>query len=164
MMKTSATLLFLSISFISSSFPIEISGKVSAVIDGNTIEFISSENETFNFVLAGIDCPELNQEFGGEARDYLEKMLAGKSVKLLLEGKDRFGNRVGSVQLLNGKDPRIALLQNGLAWTLEKSINEEFENLKEEARNKRLGLWKQENPVAPWVFRRQQSMLSPKMG
>jgi endonuclease YncB( thermonuclease family) len=85
-------------------------------------------------------------------------------VTIIVESKDRSGNRVGSIRLSKGQDPRIDLLKKGLAWTQEKNPNPEFENLKEEAKRNRMGLWSQENPVAPWIHRRQQSMLAPKMG
>ena len=142
----------------------EVPGKVVSVIDGNTIEFLSSDNETFRFVLSGIDCPELGQEFGEEAKKHLEKLLKGREIILTIEGKDRLGNKMGSITLPRGKDPRMELLENGLAWTQERNSNREFEVIQEEAKKKRKGLWKQENPVAPWVFRRQQSMQSPKGG
>lgn len=150
--------------FLCEGLNVEITGKVKSIIDGNTIEFISSEDETFKFVLSGIDCPELNQEFGDEAKKHLEKILKGKEVKLIIESKDRLGNRVGSILLEKGPDPRIELLKRGLAWTQERNPQQEFESLRMEAQSKKVGLWGQEDPIPPWNFRRQQSMLSPKMG
>lgn len=146
------------------SLPPEVSGKVISVIDGNTVEFRTFDNETFTFVLAGIDCPELDQEFGAEAKRLLEKLLLGKEAILAVEKKDRFGNKVGGIRLLKGGDPRVELLEKGLAWTQEKNPNLEFEAIKEAAKNRGRGLWKQENPTAPWTFRRQQSMLAAKAG
>jgi endonuclease YncB( thermonuclease family) len=146
------------------SLQVEVSGKVISIIDGNTLEFRTIDNETFTFVLAGIDCPELDQEFGPESKRYLEKILLGKEATLIIERKDRFGNKVGGIRLLKGEDPRVELLEKGLAWTQEKNPNIEFEALKEAAKNKGRGLWKQENPTAPWTFRRQQSMLAAKAG
>jgi len=165
-MERTVTTLLLALGFVFSghSLPMEINGKVVSVIDGNTIEFQSFDNETFKFVLSGIDCPELNQEFGQEARLHLEKLLKGKEAVVIIEGKDRNGSRVGSIQPAKGKDPRLELLEKGLAWTREKNPNQEFESIKETAKNRARGLWKQENPVAPWTFRRQQSMLTAKSG
>lgn len=148
--------------FTAIALPAEIKGKVSSVIDGNTIEFTSQENETFKLVLSGIDCPELNQAFGDEAKRLLERLADGKEGVVIVEGKDRFGNRVGSLFFTNNRDPRVDLLEKGLAWTAEKNPKPEFEVLKESAKNKGKGLWNQENPVAPWSFRRQQTMLTAK--
>ena len=160
-----AAILYFSLVFLNgNTAPIEIAGKVENVVDGNTIQFLSTDNESFKFILSGIDCPELNQEFGNEAKEFLENLLKGKMVILIIGSKDRFGNQVGSLKLSEGQDPRIDLLKKGLAWTQEKNPNREFENIKDDAKGKRIGLWSQVNPTAPWTYRRQQSMISPKTG
>ncbi|MFN7330916.1 MAG: thermonuclease family protein, partial [Bacteroidota bacterium] len=97
-----------------------ISGKVVAVLDGNTLEVFTSENETYKILLYGIDCPELGQEFGERAKMFLEKLVLNKSVNAEIQGKDRWGNRLAIV-LIDGKDPREELLQEGLAWTAERN-------------------------------------------
>ncbi len=140
----------------------EINGKVVSVIDGNTIEFLSSENESFKLILTGIDCPELDQDFGEEAKQFLETLLFGKEGVVLIERKDRMGNRVGSIQINNQRDPRQELLENGLAWTTEKNSSHAFDEIKVQAKHLGKGLWSQKNPTAPWVYRRQQSMLIAK--
>jgi micrococcal nuclease len=144
------------------AFPTEITGKVVAVIDGNTVEFQTADNETFKFVLSGIDAPELNQEFGSEAKKLLERLVSGQSAIIFIEGKDRLGNRVGSLVYGKNKDPRHELLERGLAWTAEKNPKPEFETIKEAAKSKEKGLWELPNPTPPWIFRRQQSMLTAK--
>lgn len=136
----------------------EISGKVMAVIDGNTIEMLGEDNETYKIMLHGIDCPELEQEFGEKAKHHLEKLVMNKSVTVQLKGKDRWGGRLGVIILDDKIDPRHELLIEGLAWTSEVNPHPELEVMKEQAREKRKGLWKTENPVAPWTFRRQQTM------
>src|SRR5688572_18388351 len=72
-------------------------GKVTSVIDGNTVEVTNDAQETMKIILAGIDSPELNQEFGEEAKQYLEKLLLKKEVTVQIEGKDRKGNPLGVV-------------------------------------------------------------------
>jgi len=86
----------------------------------------------------------------------------GKNVIAQLLGKDRLGNYFALVKIKGKVDPRIELLKNGLAWTSEKNPAQELELYRLEAQQKKKGLWKQENPVPPWTFRRQQSMLKPK--
>jgi micrococcal nuclease len=142
--------------------PAEIAGKVISVVDGNTVEFQTADNETFKFVLSGIDAPELSQEFGEEAKRFLEKLVAGEAAVVIVEGKDRLGNRVGMLKYGKDKDPRLELLEKGLAWTAEKNPKPEFENLKEAAKSHEKGLWEQPNPTPPWTFRRQQTMLTAK--
>jgi len=144
------------------ALPAEITGKVVSVIDGNTVEFQTADNEIFRLVLSGIDAPELKQEFGEEARKFLDKLVTGEAATVVIEGKDRLGNRVGSLLYRKDKDPRHELLERGLAWTAEKNPKPEFETLKEAAKSREKGLWEQSNPTPPWIFRRQQSMLTAK--
>ncbi len=139
-----------------------ISARVVTVIDGNTLEVIGDDNETIKVSLVGIDCPELGQEYGDKAKKFLEKMILEKDVTVKLQGKDRWGNYLAIVTFKNDVDPRVELLKEGLAWTAEKNPLPEFEEYKEKAREKNKGLWKQESPTAPWIYRRQQTMLQPK--
>ena len=142
----------------------EVDAKVTAVLDGNTIQIscFCENSDVRKVSLVGIDGPELGQEFGEEARKFLEKMILQKDVKVQFQGKDRFGNYLAVVKI-NGKvDPRIELLKSGFAWTSEKNPSEALERYRLDAQQKKRGLWKQENPVPPWTYRRQQSMLRPK--
>lgn len=140
----------------------DIKGKVVSVIDGNTVEVQSDSKDQYKVVLSGIDCPELEQQYGAEAKKYLEKLVLKQTVTLQVKGKDRFGNYV-AVLLLNGDDdPRIELLKQGLAWTSEKSPNPDLEPYRSWAQQKKKGLWQEENPTPPWIYRRQQTMAAPK--
>ncbi|PZR32433.1 MAG: hypothetical protein DI538_19535 [Azospira oryzae] len=140
----------------------EINGRIVSVIDGNTIEVVTAEKETYKIILHGVDSPELEQEYGDKARKYLEKKLLDKSVLVKIQGKDRWGTRLGVVVMDGAEDPRFGLLEEGLAWTSEKNPVAELETIKEKAREKGKGLWKAESPTPPWVFRRQQTMMQPK--
>jgi micrococcal nuclease len=138
-----------------------IAGKVVTVIDGNTLEIFTPENETYKILLFGIDCPELGQEYGEKAKRFLEKLILNKEVSVEIQGKDRWGNRLGII-LIEGVDPREELLQEGLAWTSERNPIESFEAMKEKSKDKGKGLWKEQNPTPPWIYRRQQTMMQPK--
>ena len=140
----------------------QTTGKVVTVIDGNTVEVIGEDNETYKILLNGIDCPELGQEFGAKAKKVLEKLVLEKDVVIKIQGKDRLGNRLGIIIVEGKDDPRFELLKEGLAWTSEKNPIEELETIKENARLKNKGLWKEEKPTPPWIYRRQQTMLQPK--
>jgi micrococcal nuclease len=140
----------------------DVTGKVVAVIDGNTVEVLDNNKQTHKILLIGIDSPELEQEYGEKARKFLEKIILEENVIVQFKGKDRFGNRL-AVVLINGKvDPRIELLKEGLAWTSEKNSFEDLESYRTLAQRKGRGLWKENNPVPPWTYRRQQTMMQPK--
>lgn len=140
----------------------EIAGKVVSVIDGNTVEIISIDLERMKIYFFGIDAPELDQEYGDRAKKLMEKITLNKNVVVQITGKDRLGQRIGIVLVEGNVDPRLEMLKQGLAWTAEKNAIPELESLKELARAKKRGLWRQDNLVPPWVFRRQQTMLMPK--
>ena len=137
-------------------------GKVVSVIDGNTVEVLTESDETVIVILAEIDSPELTQEFGNEAKAYLEKISLQKEVIVEFRGKDRKGNNLG-ILLIKGKtDARVALLQQGLAWTAERNPNPDLEVHRTSAQAEGKGFWKNDNPTPPWTYRREQSMLQPK--
>jgi len=126
-----------------------LNGKVTSVIDGNTIEMLADDNESYKIMLYGIDSPELGQEFGEKARKFLEKMILEKNVNVNIQGKDRWGNRLGVVLIEGIVDPRFELLEAGLAWTAERDPIQELEMIKEKARTKGKGLWKEQDPTPP---------------
>lgn len=139
-----------------------IVGEVTAIHDGNTLEVSTKEKDTYRITLMGIDCPELQQAYGKEARNFLSQSLLHQEVTVLIHGKDRNKNYVGVVLLTEGEDVRIALLEEGLAWTAEENPIPELELIRRDAARNRKGLWHQQSPLAPWTFRRQQSMLEAK--
>ncbi len=140
----------------------DIAAQVVAVHDGNTLTIKVSDGETFEVLLFGIDSPELGQAYGKDAKLFLEKMVLKKKVTVAFHGKDRTGKRFAVILLKNEDDPRVELLKEGLAWTVEKNAPQELEPYIRWARAKKKGLWVEETPTPPWQFRREQSMAAPK--
>jgi len=139
-----------------------LNGKVTSVIDGNTFEMLADDNESYKIMLFGIDCPEPGQEFFDKAKKSLEKMILNKKVNVTIQGKDRWGNRLG-IALIDGTiDPRYDLLEAGLAWTSERDPIQELETIKQKAQGKGKGLWKEQDPTPPWIYRRQQTLTQLK--
>jgi micrococcal nuclease len=162
-MRTTASFsiaLFLSASTLASAD--EMTAKVINVLDGNTVEVVTEKSEKLTVILADIDSPELTQEFGDKAKDFLRELALNKDVTVQLTGKDRKGNNLGIILIKGKTDARVALLQHGLAWTAEKNPNPDLEQHRTEAQTKGKGLWKHQNPTPPWTHRREQSMLQPK--
>ncbi len=153
--------LFLSFFSIAALCNDETTGRVTDVIDGNTIT-IKTSDEEYTVVLADIDSPELNQSYGDEAKRFLEKIVLKKEVVVQFTGKDRKGNHLAIILIKGKVDARVELLKEGLAWTSERNPKPELEAHRNEAQEKGIGLWKDENPTPPWTFRREQSMLQPK--
>ena len=59
------------------------------MLDGNTIQVscFCEDNDVRKVSLVGIDSPELGQEFGEEARKFLEKMILRKDVECNSRGR-----------------------------------------------------------------------------
>lgn len=142
--------------------PQTIQGEVIAVIDGNTLDVISTDHERYQIILLGIDCPELTQDFGKDAKSFSEARLLHESVVVHLHGKDRYKNYIGVALTRDSTDVRLMLLQEGLAWTSERNPLEELEVIRKEAASERRGLWIHDDAIAPWLHRRQISMSAPK--
>jgi micrococcal nuclease len=161
-MRTSYTLFLVFSVFAVFANDDNTSAKVVSVVDGNTVEVVTENNETMTIILAEIDSPELTQEFGQEAKDFLQKLVLKKDVIVKLTGKDRKGNNLGIILIKGKTDARIELLQRGLAWTAERNPNPDLEVHRTAAQNEGKGLWKAENPTPPWTYRREQTMSGPK--
>ncbi len=134
-----------------------VKGKVIKVIDGNTFQVKGDDKQLHRILLMGIDSPELDQEFGREAKKFLEKLILGKKVTLDFKGTDVLGNPLVEVRIDGVKDPRVELLKAGLAWTTEKNAPAVLEQYRSSAQLRNKGLWQQRNPVPPWIHRKEKT-------
>ena len=149
--------------FLQSNAQDQFRGKVVDVIDGNTLLVIDNYQDTISVILKSIDCPELNQEMGKKAKAFTIEKCLGLTVAVELFGKDRFGNDIASITVHN-TDLSKSLLEAGLAWFYHRNKGDmTLASIEKNSRAKKIGIWEGENPVEPWIFRRQQSMLTPKL-
>ena len=126
------------------------------ISDGDTIVVLIQNKET-KVRLYGIDAPEGNQEYGRESTRALESLLAGhETVSIKPITKDRHKRIVGLV-FAEERNINEAMIAGGWAWMFRKYCNEPFcgdwLRIEEQARQARLGLWQDENPVPPWDWR-----------
>src|SRR5262245_40411461 len=77
----------------------ELHGRVVAVSDGDTITVVDAAHALHKVRLAGIDAPEKNQPYGGEARRHLATLVFGKPVVVSWHKRDRYRRLVGLVAL-----------------------------------------------------------------
>ena len=85
------------ITFVTSTADADISGKVVAVTDGDTIKILDNNNVQHKIRLTGIDAPEKAQPFGNASRKHLALMVAGKNVRIETSKRDRYGRVLGKV-------------------------------------------------------------------
>jgi micrococcal nuclease len=132
--------------------------KVVGVIDGDTITVLTKEKRQIMLRLTGIDAPEMEQEFGAEARRFLTNLVLNQTVIISSVKKDCLDRKTGSV-VFNNSDLSLSVVKSGNAWADTSCGGETNDALTKEeasAREKKVGLWQNSNdpPVNPAEFRR----------
>ena len=140
---------------IETNLPLTFEGKVTGIKDGDTYKvFYNGSEKTIR--LAHIDCPEKKQPFGSKAKQFASDICFGKYVTVKSEGKkDRYKRIIAEIILQDDTNLNKELVKNGLAWHFKKySDNQEYSELEISARDKKIGLWSEPNPTAPWDWRK----------
>ena len=133
----------------------EYTVKVVRVADGDTFTGLTDDNRQVRCRLYGIDAPEGKQDYGKRSTETLAGMIAGKHVKIVIMDIDRYKRPVTKVYTLDGKDVCAEMLRTGMAWHYKQySKDEDYAELENEARQKKIGLWAGKNPAPPWEFRK----------
>lgn len=138
-----------------------LSGRVVGVTDGDTLVIFNSSERTRTRVrLATIDCPEKTQDFGVKAKESLSSMAFGKDAEVEVRSIDRYGRTVGVVRI-GGMDVNLEQVKRGFAWHYTQYSREQpaderrsYAEAERRAREGRIGLWVDSNPIAPWNYRR----------
>jgi micrococcal nuclease len=136
-----------------SLFAAEYKGTVTRVIDGNSIE-VSHENGAAVIRLHGVDAPEISQPYGRIAMIAVFRHTFGKVVRIESYGLDPHGRTIGDVYLPDDTLLNEEMIRLGLAWYCKHSPKEGLLQLELEARDAKLGLWKDPEASPPWVFRK----------
>lgn len=133
---------------------------VTYVYDGDTVKLHPiqsfSQKNDIKLRITQIDAPERNQPFGLIARRALIKLCQGNGVVATTEivAKDQYQRSLGRLQC-NQMDASLYLVKQGLAWHDEKYASDwALVQAQEQARAQKLGLWADEKPMAPWVWRK----------
>lgn len=133
----------------------ELSGKIIAVTDGDTIKLLVNK-KSITVRLEGIDAPESKQSFGARSKQALSEMIFGKDVVVKKTGDDRYSRTLGFI-FLGDTDINAKMVEDGWAWHYKKYNDEErLASLEREARSAKRGLWADPNPLAPWEYRTRQ--------
>lgn len=136
--------------------PKEVIGKVVYIPDGDTIH-IAVNGKKIKIRFYGIDCPESSQPYGIEAKEFLMKYIDKNNVRVEVVEKDRYGRLVGKVYS-NGIYLNELMVEEGYAWWYMAYAKKEknLELLQNKAEIDKKGLWSQENPQAPWDYRKKK--------
>lgn len=125
-----------------------------SVVDGDTINVLH-DGVKEKVIFYGIDCPELGQAFGDEARRFTDDRCYKKDVTLEDHGRDSKGRTIAVVYLTDGTNLNQELVKCGLAWWSDKYAPDDvrLKQLHASAKEARLGLWTDSDPIPPWIWR-----------
>ncbi len=135
----------------------ELSGRVVAVHDGDTLT-IAAEGRKLRVRLEGIDAPELAQRYGKSSRSALARLCRGKQAIVDDRGKDEDGVLLASVTCA-GVDAGAEQVKQGLAWVYRTylPLGSPLYELETNARLMQRGLWRDKDPTPPWEWRKQHA-------
>lgn len=131
--------------------------RVLRVVDGDTLDIDAPDGRhgKTRVRIWGIDAPEIahpphttiTQPYGREAADYLERRVAGQTVKLVLEPsrlRDRYDRLLAHVELASGPLVAQELIDEGLATADDRwnhRYRDRFARAESEAKRRRVGIW-----------------------
>jgi endonuclease YncB( thermonuclease family) len=132
----------------------QITGKVVDITDGDTFKLLKKDSTQIKVRFHGIDCPESKQPFSNVCKKYLSDLIFGKQVFLKNMSLDRYG-RTLAIVFLDTINVNENMLSAGMAWHFKKyDKNLKWSELENKARIERIGLWKDDNPIPPWEWRK----------
>ena len=153
-MKKILLLTFLLFNLASVSCQSTISAKVIGIKDGDTIVVLDDQNNQVTLRLAEVDCPEKSQPFGTRAKQYTSDQVYLKTIKYTVYDTDKYGRTVAKVFYDNDKYLSAEIIKAGMGWHYKKySTSTELSNFELAARKSKIGLWIDENPIEPRIWR-----------
>ncbi len=144
-----------------------VNAVVERVIDGDTID-VRIDQQPVRFRLVGIDAPELSQKNGSQAQQFLVKLVQGESVRIAVQGQDKYGRSLGTVfvksapltiDAVSAISINALMVGSGMAWAYRyqgEIQDPDLGDLEAQARAEKRGLWVNAAAVEPWQWRKAQ--------
>jgi len=131
----------------------DFGARVVTVHEGDRLT-IHHEGRSETIYLKDIDCPELKQPYGKQAKHAIAAYVGNREVVVRALKRDRDGRATAEILLKDGRNVGHELLKEGLAWWQRSASNDaSLEVLEELARASGKGLWSEPNPVPPWKWK-----------
>ena len=146
-----------------------IRGRITSIVDGDTITIVDEAKATHRIDLHGIDAPESGQNFGAKSTANLNRLASGKTVRADCVKRGRRDTKLCTVWTYPadctacGYTLDLGLMQvlQGYAWHFKYSesaqsaqMQAQYSVAELEAKSKKAGLWAEASPIAPWVWRK----------
>jgi endonuclease YncB( thermonuclease family) len=127
--------------------------RVVLVQEGDRVTvYYNGKNESI--YLKDIDCPDLKQPYGRQAKRVTTAYVGGREVIVRGLKRDTHGRTTAEILLIDGRNLGYELVKEGLAWAKRtQSNNHGLGEVEELARAERKGLWSDPNPVPPWQWK-----------
>ncbi|HSW11271.1 MAG TPA: thermonuclease family protein [Solimonas sp.] len=130
----------------------DCSGPVLRVADGDSLH-VSCDGQDTTVRLQGIDAPEWRQAYGRRAKKELAALVEGRELRLLGSEIDSYG-RLLATAWLGDLNINREMARRGYAWAYRRYLHDPaLLDDEAQARQQRLGLWADPQPVPPWEFR-----------
>ncbi len=134
--------------------------QIAYVYDGDTVKIVDGKQK-YKLRLTHIDAPERNQTYGKKSRRALIKLCMNAAVNIHIVGTDKYRRKLGSLSC-DDQDVASYMVAHGHAWFNDRYSSDITLALKErKARESKLGLWQDQKPTAPWVWRRLNKAQQP---
>ena|SRR3989338_5782604 len=131
----------------------KIQGSVLRVNDGDTLTILTKNKLWLKVRLLEIDAPERGQAFGNKSKQSLARVCAKQQATVFFDKQDKYGRILGRV-FCNKIDANRWQVAQGMAWVYDQYVNDHsLYQLQKKARDKKIGLWRDKKPTAPWVYR-----------
>ena len=138
-------------------FALAWQGVVDQVIDGDSLKVRHESGRVYNVQLYGVRTPQLSQPSGPEAKEAARKLVEGKSVNVQVINVNPGGSTVAVVAINDQYSLQAFLVGSGMAWVYDGHCDlkmcTQWNAMEKQARTAERGLWKDDNPVAPWKWR-----------
>lgn len=140
-------------------FALEYRGRIVGIVDGDTVDLLVGNDKLLRVRLTGIDAPERRQAFGEAAKKALSDLVFSRQVVVVGDKHDRNKRFLGKI-LVSGADANLQMVHSGFAWhfkryELQQSAKDRgaYAAAEAAARRRRVGLWRDTEPIPPWDFR-----------
>lgn len=144
--------------------PDAVRAKALEVHDGDSLRVHTEDGRRLRIRVSGIDAPERSQPFADVSRRHLGDMVRDRWLRIEPLKTDVFGRTVARVVALESptgeRDVGLAQIEAGLAWHFARYASEQpagearrYARAERDARGRRIGLWSDTAPEAPWAFR-----------
>jgi micrococcal nuclease len=131
----------------------DFAARVITVHEGDRLT-IHHDGRKETIYLKDIDCPDLKQPYGKQAKLVTAAFIGNRDVVVRGLKRDKQGRVSAEVLLDDGRNVGHELLKEGLAWWRRSASSDaSLEVVEELARASHKGLWADSDPVPPWEWK-----------